>query len=64
LQREGTSRRYFYRFSDPIFQRYVVLSGLATGMITDEQRRRFQIAEPAADLTSGEFEPPNPRSLF
>jgi Cdc6-like AAA superfamily ATPase len=64
LQREGTSRRYFYRFSDPIFQPYVVLSGLATGMMTDEQRRRFQTAERATDPIPGQFEPPNPQSPF
>jgi hypothetical protein len=42
LQREGTSRRYFYRFSDPILQPYVILKGMATELITEEQRRRFQ----------------------
>jgi hypothetical protein len=42
LQREGTSRRYFYRFTDPILQPYVILKGLASGMITDDQRRQFQ----------------------
>jgi hypothetical protein len=39
LRREGSSRRYFYRFTDPIFQPYVVLNGLSTGLITDEQLR-------------------------
>jgi hypothetical protein len=63
VQREGTSPRYFYRFSDPIFQPYVVLNGLATGMITDEQRRLVQ-AEPATELIPGQFEPSSPRSLF
>lgn len=42
LQREGSSRRHFYRFTDPIMQPYVVLKGLAEGMITEDQRRQFQ----------------------
>jgi hypothetical protein len=42
LQREGSSRRYFYRFTDPIFQPYVVLTGLAEELITDDQLREFQ----------------------
>jgi Cdc6-like AAA superfamily ATPase len=42
LHREGSSRRYFYRFSDPIFQPYVILSGLSEGLVTAEQVRRFR----------------------
>lgn len=42
LQREGTSRRYFYRFADPIFQPYVILSGLSEKLVTAEQVRRFR----------------------
>jgi Cdc6-like AAA superfamily ATPase len=64
LQREGTSRRYFYRFSDPIFQPYVVLHGLSTGMITDEQRRKFQAPPASADLTPSQFEIDKPQPLF
>ncbi|MGI8412078.1 MAG: AAA family ATPase [Solirubrobacteraceae bacterium] len=64
LQREGTSRRYFYRFADPIFQPYVVLKGLASGLITDEQRRQFQTWEGANELTPSEFEPNVPPQLF
>jgi hypothetical protein len=56
LQREGTQRRYFYRFSDPIFQPYVVLAGLSRGMIMDEERRRFQQVAPAPDLTPQLFQ--------
>lgn len=64
LQREGTSRRYFYRFSDPIFQPYVVLNGLSTGMISNEDRRRFQSAVVAPELTPNTFETTNPQPLF
>jgi hypothetical protein len=64
LQREGSSRRYFYRFSDPIFQPYVVLKGLSTGLITDEQRRIFQAAEAEPELTPNDFETNTPQSLF
>jgi hypothetical protein len=63
LQREGTKRRYFYRFTDPIFQPYVVLSGLSDGLITDEQRRQFQAVEDP-ELTPGDFEPIEPQQLF
>lgn len=64
LQREGTSRRYFYRFTDPIFQPYVVLKGLASELITDEQRRQFQTWEGAKELTPSDFEPSAPPQLF
>ena len=66
LQREGSSRRYFYRFSDPILQPYVVLAGLADGLITDAQLRRFQtqqqkaVRSPASSKAAGRhrcFEP-------
>jgi Cdc6-like AAA superfamily ATPase len=64
LQREGTSRRYFYRFADPILQPYVVLNGLAAGLISDEQLRRLQRQEVADDMTPGTFETNKPQSLF
>ncbi len=64
LQREGSKSRYFYRFTDPIFQPYVILNGLSEGLITDEQRRQFQTAEDAAELIPGEFEPNAPPKLF
>lgn len=37
LHREGEPRHYFYRFTDPIMQPYVVLNGLAEGLLTDEE---------------------------
>ena len=64
LQREGSSRRYFYRFTDPIFQPYVVLKGLSEGLITDEQRLQFQTSEPPKELTPADFEAISPPSLF
>lgn len=64
LQREGSQRRYFYRFTDPILQPYVILTGLATGLITDEQRRRFQQTEPDPDLTPNDFESSATQPLF
>jgi Cdc6-like AAA superfamily ATPase len=64
LQREGSSRRYFYRFSDPILQPYVVLNGLAAGLISDHQLRRFQTRDPGAELAPSDFETTPPRSLF
>lgn len=64
LQREGSSRRYFYRFSDPIFQPYVVLNGLSRRMITDEQLRGFQDSRAEAELTPGDFETNSAQQLF
>jgi Cdc6-like AAA superfamily ATPase len=64
LQREGSPKRYFYRFSDPIFGPYVILRGLSKGMITDEQRRQFRTVEPDPELTPGDFEPNAPPQLF
>jgi Cdc6-like AAA superfamily ATPase len=64
LQREGSSRRYFYRFADPILRPYVVLNGLAQGLITEEQLRRFQHVGHNHDVTPGDFETTKPQSLF
>jgi hypothetical protein len=64
LQREGSSRRYFYRFSDPIFQPYVVLNGLSDGRITQEQVRELQHRQPGDDAVPGDYEATDPQSLF
>jgi Cdc6-like AAA superfamily ATPase len=37
LRREGEPRHYFYRFAEPLLEPYIVLNGLAHGLITDEQ---------------------------
>ncbi len=37
LEKEGTIRRFQYKFSDPLMQPYVLLKGLADRLITDEQ---------------------------
>lgn len=42
LFREGVPKRYFYRFSDPILQPYVILKGVAEGLLTEEQVRELQ----------------------
>lgn len=42
LQREGEPRNYFYRFSDPILQPYVILNGLSEGLITDAELDEIQ----------------------
>lgn len=66
LQREGTSRRYFYRFSDPIFQPYVVLNGLKDGLITNDQIIELQKAETEApaEPIPNEYEPTEQSQLF
>jgi len=63
LQREGSSRRYFYRFSDPIFQPYVVLNGISDGLITQEQVRELQHRARSAESAPGN-EAHDPQSLF
>ena len=37
LIRQGSPRRYVYRFRDPILQTYVILNGLAHGLIARDQ---------------------------
>lgn len=64
LQREGSSRRYFYRFADPIMQPYVVLKGLSSGLITDEQRKRLQQAPDDPEIMPSDFETNFPQQLF
>ncbi len=64
LQREGSSRRYFYRFTDPIFQPYVILTGLSQRLISDEQLRLIQGRQETADPTPGEYETIAPSQLF
>jgi hypothetical protein len=64
LQREGSSRRYFYRFTDPIFQPYVILSGLSRGLISDEQLRKLQHRDDALEAIPGAYETGAPPQLF
>lgn len=42
LQRDGEPRRYFYRFTNPLLQPYVILTGVRNGVITDDILARFQ----------------------
>jgi hypothetical protein len=37
LQRHGEPRRFFFRFEDPMMQPYVILKGLADGLIDNEK---------------------------
>ncbi|MEX2646154.1 MAG: ATP-binding protein [Gaiellaceae bacterium] len=60
LHREGESRHFFYRFTDPILQPYVILTGLADGLISDAQL--IQIQGDAAVPTDSA--PEEPQSLF
>ena len=64
LQREGSSRRYFYRFTDPIFQPYVILTGLSEGRVTEEQVREFQDPDGASEAIPGDYESSGPQQLF
>jgi vacuolar-type H+-ATPase subunit F/Vma7 len=41
LQKEGARRRFRYRFSNPLMQPFVVMKGLASGLITEEVLRQF-----------------------
>jgi Cdc6-like AAA superfamily ATPase len=40
LQKSGEERRYFYRFGNPLLQPYVILSGLAHGVIDEDLVRK------------------------
>jgi AAA domain len=64
LQREGSSRRYFYRFTDPIFQPYVILSGLSHALITAEQLRSLQGRDDKWEALPGDYETGKPQPLF
>jgi len=63
LQREGSLRRYFYRFTDPIFQPYVILTGLSRGLIANEQLRKLQ-SHNHTEPIPGDYEPGTPQQLF
>ena len=63
LQREGTSRRYFYRFTDPIFQPYVILRGLSEELISDAQLRKIQ-SRGGIEPIPGDHEPSAHQQLF
>jgi hypothetical protein len=60
LQREGEPRKYFYRFSDPIMQPYVILDGLADGLINNDQLEALRSDESGPD----EYETVRPQPLF
>lgn len=64
LQREGSSRRYFYRFTDPIFQPYVILTGLSEKLITDEQLRLLQDRHEGDEPAPTDYETSVPPQLF
>jgi Cdc6-like AAA superfamily ATPase len=64
LQREGSSRRYFYRFTDPIFQPYVILTGLSQDLISGEQLRQLQGRDDEDEPIPGEYETSAPPRLF
>jgi type II secretory pathway predicted ATPase ExeA len=64
LQREGSSRRYFYRFADPIFQPYVILTGLSSGLITDDQLRKLQKRVQGELSMPSAYETSAPQQLF
>lgn len=42
LKRTGSSRRFRYRFSNPLIQPYVIMRGLADGIVTEETLKRFR----------------------
>lgn len=64
LWREGQPRRYFYRFSDPMMQPYVILDGLATGLITNEQLDQIYALRDGDKELPTEEETSEPPQLF
>ena len=63
LIREGAPKRFFYRFSDPIFQPYVILKGVSEGLISEENLHALQDREQAGDAPA-ESETSSPQALF
>lgn len=51
LQKHGQPRKYFYRFSNPIMQPYVIIRGLTEGLLTET------VLEELRPMDSGEQEP-------
>jgi len=63
LFREGAPKKYFYRFTEPIFQPYVILRGVSEGLISEDEVRRLQNREhPESPPT--EHETSEPQQLF
>ena len=58
LWRDGEPRRYFYRFSNPLMQPYVILYALAEGKIDDAVLNEVH-GEPASDAAASK-----PETLF
>jgi hypothetical protein len=64
LRREGQPRSWFYRFSDPMMQPYVILDGLATKLLTNEQLERIYELREDDEPPPTEAETTEPRPLF
>ena len=63
LFREGAPKKYFYRFTEPIFQPYVILRGVSEGLISEDKVRHLQNREnPEPPPT--EHETSEPQQLF
>jgi energy-coupling factor transporter ATP-binding protein EcfA2 len=58
LRRYGFPRRYTYRFSDPIFQPYVILRSLTDGLISNAQLAKIQGSQNVDEAASETSEPP------
>lgn len=47
LERRGEPRRYEFRFRHPLFQSYVLMRGVASGLLTEQILERFKVNLPA-----------------
>lgn len=63
LFRERVKKRYFYRFSDPILQPYVILKGVAEGLLSEGQVRELQDRSEGGPTPTGD-ETTEPQQLF
>jgi Cdc6-like AAA superfamily ATPase len=63
LIREGAPKRYFYRFSDPILQPFVILKGVSEGLISEEDLHMLQRRERGPD-SPVDSETDSPQPLF
>lgn len=54
LRRDGAKHRFLYRFRDPIVQTYVVLHGLSSGLITNDELEKIEGWEAKGDAPSAQ----------
>ena len=54
LEKIGTRRNYCYRFRNPLLPPYIVMSGVAQGLISDEDAARVQNGAPRGSASGSD----------